>query len=60
VLSCKCNCTSGAFTWKSANYGGSVEVVYTVEIDKKGKVFKTPVVLASRKLKTKHQFQLKL
>jgi hypothetical protein len=37
------------FTWKSANYGGSVEVVYTVEIDKKGNAFKTPVVLASRK-----------
>jgi hypothetical protein len=35
VLSCKCNCTSRAFTWKSANYGGAVEVVYTVEIDKK-------------------------
>jgi hypothetical protein len=34
VLSCKCNCTSGV-TWKSANYGGSVEVVYTVEVDKK-------------------------
>jgi hypothetical protein len=23
------------FTWKSANYGGSVEVVYTVERQKK-------------------------
>jgi hypothetical protein len=22
------------FTWKSANYGGAVEVVYTVEVDK--------------------------
>jgi hypothetical protein len=37
------------FTWKSANYGGAVEVVYTVEVDKKGNAFKTPVVLASRK-----------
>jgi hypothetical protein len=37
------------FTWKSANYGGAVEVVYTVEIDKKGNGFKTPKVLASRK-----------
>jgi hypothetical protein len=32
---------------KSANYGGAVEVVYTVEVDKNA--FKTPVVLASRK-----------
>ena len=37
------------FTWKSANYGGNVEVVYTVEIDKKGNAFKTPKELASRK-----------
>lgn len=37
------------FTWKSANFGGSVEVVYTVEIDKKGNAFKTPKELASRK-----------
>lgn len=37
------------FTWKSANFGGNVEVVYTIEIDKKGNAFKTPVVLASRK-----------
>jgi hypothetical protein len=29
------------FTWKSANYGGSVEVVYTVEVEKR-KCFKTP------------------
>jgi hypothetical protein len=45
-----------SFTWKSANYGGNVEVVYTVEIDKK-EMFKTPVVLASRKSETKHQFR---
>lgn len=37
------------FTWMPANYGGSVEVSYTVEMDKKGNAFKTPVVLASRK-----------
>ena len=37
------------FTWQSANFGGSVEVVYTVEIDKKGNAFKTPKELASRK-----------
>jgi hypothetical protein len=37
------------FTWKSANFGGSVEVVYSVEIDKKGNAFKTPKELASRK-----------
>ncbi|WP_016988196.1 SusE domain-containing protein [Flavobacterium sp. ACAM 123] len=37
------------FTWKSANYGGAVEVVYTIEIDKKGNAFKTPKDLASRK-----------
>ena len=37
------------FTWKSANFGGSVEVVYTVEIDKKGNAFKTPKELATRK-----------
>jgi hypothetical protein len=37
------------FTWKSANYGGAVEVVYTVEVDKKGNEFKTPKILASRK-----------
>jgi hypothetical protein len=43
------------FTWKSANYGGAVEVVYG-RVDKEN-AFKTPVV-ASRK--SKHQFQLKL
>jgi hypothetical protein len=37
------------FTWKSANFGGSVEVVYTVEIDKKGNAFKAPKELATRK-----------
>jgi hypothetical protein len=37
------------FTWKSADFGGSVEVVYTVEIDKKGNAFKTPKELATRK-----------
>lgn len=37
------------FTWKSANYGGDVEVVYTVEMDVKGNAFKTPKELASRK-----------
>jgi hypothetical protein len=31
------------FTWKSANYGGAVEVVYG-RSDKKGNAFKTPVV----------------
>lgn len=37
------------FTWTSANYGGDVEIVYTVEIDLKGNEFKTPKELASRK-----------
>lgn len=37
------------FTWTSANYGGDVEIVYTVEIDIKGNEFKTPKELASRK-----------
>jgi hypothetical protein len=37
------------FTWKSANYGGDVEIVYTVEMDVKGNDFKTPRELASRK-----------
>jgi hypothetical protein len=32
------------FTWKSANYGGDVQVNYTVEVDKKGNEFKTPKV----------------
>jgi hypothetical protein len=38
----------------------AVEVVYTVEIDKKGNGLKHLKVLASENLKTKHQFQLKL
>lgn len=30
------------FTWKSANYGGDVQVTYAVEMDTKGNEFKTP------------------
>jgi hypothetical protein len=37
------------FTWKSANYGGNVEINYTIEMDVKGNAFKTPKELASRK-----------
>ncbi|WP_316635192.1 SusE domain-containing protein [uncultured Flavobacterium sp.] len=37
------------FTWKSANYGGDVEVTYTVEIDSKGNSFKTPQELGTVK-----------
>lgn len=37
------------FTWNSANYGGDVEVTYTVEIDSKGNSFKTPQELATVK-----------
>jgi hypothetical protein len=35
VLSANATAAGRAFTWKSANYGGAVEVVYTVEIDKR-------------------------
>lgn len=37
------------FTWKSANYGGDVEVTYTVEMDVKGNAFKTPKELGTVK-----------
>ncbi|KAF2334446.1 SusE domain-containing protein [Flavobacterium daemonense] len=37
------------FTWKSANYGGDVEVNYTVQMDVKGNNFKTPQELGSTK-----------
>jgi hypothetical protein len=37
------------FTWKSATYGGDVEIIYTVEMDVKGNAFKAPRELASRK-----------
>jgi hypothetical protein len=37
------------FTWTSANYGGDVEVTYTVEIDAKGNAFKTPKELGTVK-----------
>lgn len=37
------------FTWKSANYGGDVEVTYTVQIDTKGNAFKTPQELGTVK-----------
>lgn len=37
------------FTWKSANYGGDVEVTYTVEMDTKGNSFKTPKELGTVK-----------
>ncbi|MFV8328374.1 SusE domain-containing protein [Flavobacterium sp. ZS1P14] len=30
------------FTWKSANFGGDVQITYVVEMDKKGNAFKTP------------------
>jgi hypothetical protein len=30
------------FTWKSANYGGDVQITYAVEMDTKGNDFKTP------------------
>nr|WP_314898333.1 SusE domain-containing protein [uncultured Flavobacterium sp.] len=30
------------FTWKSANFGGDVQVTYAVEMDTKGNEFKTP------------------
>lgn len=35
------------FTWKSANYGGDIQVTYAVEMDKKGNAFKTPQSLGS-------------
>lgn len=35
------------FTWMSANYGGAVEIKYTVEMDVKGNDFKTAQELAS-------------
>ncbi|MEN2399784.1 SusE domain-containing protein [Flavobacterium sp. MC2016-06] len=37
------------FTWKSANYGGDIEVNYTVQMDKKGNAFKTPQELGTVK-----------
>ncbi|WP_051662722.1 SusE domain-containing protein [Flavobacterium sp. KJJ] len=37
------------FTWNSANYGGDVEVTYTVEVDSKGNSFKTPQELGTVK-----------
>lgn len=35
------------FTWKSANYGGDVQITYAVEVDKKGNAFKTPQAIGS-------------
>ena len=35
------------FTWKSANFGGDIQITYTVEIDKKGNTFKTPQAIGS-------------
>ncbi|HEX9150898.1 MAG TPA: SusE domain-containing protein, partial [Flavobacterium sp.] len=35
------------FTWKSANFGGDVQVNYVVEMDTKGNAFKTPKVIGS-------------
>lgn len=35
------------FTWKSANFGGDVQVNYVVEMDKKGNAFKTPKTIGS-------------
>jgi hypothetical protein len=35
------------FTWKSANYGGDVQVNYVVEMDTKGNTFKTPKEIGS-------------
>lgn len=35
------------FTWKSANYGGDIQVTYAVEMDKKGNAFKAPQSLGS-------------
>jgi hypothetical protein len=37
LFSYKCCCTVRArFTWKSATYGGDVEIIYTSEMDVKG------------------------
>lgn len=35
------------FTWKSANYGGDVQITYEVEVDQKGNEFKTPQSIGS-------------
>jgi hypothetical protein len=35
------------FTWKSANFGGDVQVNYVVEMDKKGNEFKAPKEIGS-------------
>lgn len=35
------------FTWKSANYGGDVQVTYSVEMDIKGNAFATPQTIGS-------------
>lgn len=35
------------FTWKSANYGGDVQITYAVEIDTKGNDFQTPQAAGS-------------
>jgi hypothetical protein len=35
------------FTWKSANYGGDIQVTYAVEVDKKGNKFATPKAIGS-------------
>ena len=35
------------FTWKSANFGGDVQVNYVVEMDKKGNGFKAPKEIGS-------------
>lgn len=35
------------FTWKSANYGGDVQVTYSVEMDTKGNAFATPQTIGS-------------
>ncbi len=35
------------FTWKSANYGGDIQVAYAVEIDALGNEFKTPQSIGS-------------
>ncbi|MBC5836890.1 SusE domain-containing protein [Flavobacterium muglaense] len=35
------------FTWKSANFGGDVQVNYVVQMDTKGNAFKTPQIIGS-------------
>ncbi|MFT5252476.1 MAG: hypothetical protein ACI87N_001486 [Flavobacteriales bacterium] len=35
------------FTWKSANYGGDIQITYAVEVDKKGNKFATPQAIGS-------------